>query len=54
MRSLKLRKETLAELSNEDLNQVLGGISGTSCPYCVSGIQQCIQTLDCLQTIKGC
>jgi hypothetical protein len=35
MRSLKLNKETLTELSTQDLASVVGGLSGQTCPVTI-------------------
>jgi hypothetical protein len=50
MRNLRLRKETLAELSTAELTSVVGGISGATCPVkqCLtnnSDFQECITGL---------
>lgn len=55
MRKLSLKKDTLTELSTEDLDGVVGG-SGLSCisnMICSSDFQQCITGLGCL-SVGGC
>ena len=52
MRKLNLTKETLAELTTEELDVVVGG-SGLSCAVCVSGIVACA-TYRCLPTWDAC
>ncbi|HWL35043.1 MAG TPA: class I lanthipeptide [Frankiaceae bacterium] len=52
MRKLNLEKETLVELSGEELDLVAGG-SGLSCNVCVSGIVTCA-TYRCLPTWNAC
>lgn len=60
-RTLSLKKETLAELSTEDLTSVAGGaeLSGLSCPVC-SDFAPCYPTYrcptlnDCVVTIRAC
>ena len=49
MRKLTLKKETLVELTNEELNLVVGG-SGLSCIHCASDFQQCITGIGCILT----
>ncbi len=60
-RKLALRKETLAELSDADLSQVVGA-SGVSCApalcltrgtECASDFQECITGTQCL-SLTGC
>ena len=53
MRKLTLKKETLVELSAEELGQVNGG-SGYSCKVCVSGIVACPTLNDCVSLHGGC
>lgn len=47
MRKLTLSKETLVELSTEELDSVAGG-SGLSCINCASDFQQCLTGRPCL------
>jgi hypothetical protein len=56
MRALRLQKETLAELTTDDLGLVVGGvISGASCEnVCpASDLRQCLTGSICL-TFDGC
>jgi hypothetical protein len=54
MRALRLRRETLAELTTDDLGHVVGGLSGASCQnVCGSDVQQCLTGIVCL-TLNGC
>ena len=52
MRSLTLRKETLAELTVGDLAAVVGAASGASCaPACPqSDFMECLTGLRCVTT----
>jgi nitrate/TMAO reductase-like tetraheme cytochrome c subunit len=53
MRTLSLKRETLAELSNEELDQVVGA-SGLTCFACHnSDFMECITGLNCL-SVGGC
>lgn len=52
MRKLTLKKETLAELTGEELDLVVAG-SGLSCGICVSGIVSCA-TFRCLESLANC
>lgn len=52
MRRLNLKKETLAELSGEELGEVQGG-SGETCVVCLSGAETC-RTYRCLPTWDAC
>lgn len=56
MRKLNLKKETLVELTTEELDAVVGGI-GVTQSQCVSGIVSCVTyrcpTRDCVESI-GC
>ena len=52
MRKLTLKKETLVELNDTELDAVVGG-SGLSCLNCASDFQQCITGLPCL-SIRSC
>ena len=47
-RTLTLKKESLTELTNDDLGHVVGGGSGLSCFGCDSDFQQCLTGLGCL------
>ncbi|HEU0132032.1 MAG TPA: hypothetical protein VFQ85_13675 [Mycobacteriales bacterium] len=51
MRSLRLKKETLPELSADDLAEVVGGITTGTC-----GTGDCIPTqqFTCIQTLRPC
>jgi hypothetical protein len=59
-RTLRLAKETLAELTTDDLTRVGGGaVSGVTCLNCGSDFAPCYptyrcQTLDCVVTLKTC
>jgi bacteriocin-like protein len=50
-RTLSLKREALTELTNTELDQVVGG-SGLSCINCNSDFQQCITGVDCLPTSR--
>jgi hypothetical protein len=52
VRSLKLSKETLTELTTGDLAGVVGGASGASCaPACPqSDFMECLTGLRCVTT----
>lgn len=53
MRSLKLSKETLTELTTGDLVSVVGGASGASCPNVCpqSDFMECLTGLKCLSLL---
>ena len=58
MRRLSLKKETLAELSGEELGEVQGG-SGQTCVVCLSEVlscntERCLPTWDACFTTHGC
>ena len=52
MRKLSLKKDTLAELTNEELDVVVGasGLSCVSNMICQSDFQQCMTGLGCVNT----
>lgn len=54
MRKLTLKKETVTELTSDQLDQVAGG-SGLSCFLCQpqSDFQECITGLPCL-SVRSC
>ena len=53
MRKLSLKKESLVELSTEELDQVAGG-SGLTCFACHnSDFMECLTGLQCL-SLTGC
>lgn len=52
MRKLTLKKETVVELTSEELDSVVGA-SGLSCLNCGSDFQQCLTGLPCL-SVTGC
>lgn len=55
MRKLSLKKDTLAELTSEELDVVVGasGLACVSNMICQSDFQQCITGLPCL-SVGGC
>ena len=51
-RTLRLRRETLAELTTDDLRDVVGGASGVTCPLadCVQDVSKaigCVGSYNC-------
>ena len=53
MRKLTLKKETLVELSAEEMTNVVGGYDGPTKPQCVSGIVACV-TYRCVESLGTC
>jgi hypothetical protein len=51
-RTLSLKKDTLVELTAEELDQVAGA-SGLTCVNCNSDFQQCLTGIRCL-SIASC
>lgn len=55
MRKLNLRKETLAELTTEELDAVVGAAQDITKNSCIcSDFQSCLPTRDCFETLGGC
>jgi hypothetical protein len=58
MRKLNLKKETLAELTAEELDLVVGAANEITQPQCVSGIVSCVTyrcpTFRDCQTVVNC
>lgn len=52
-RKLSLKKELLVELTNDELDRVVGAASGLTCLGCDSDFQQCLTGLGCL-SIRSC
>ena len=48
-RSLTLTREALTELTTDALRDVVGGLTGTSCPICVDVSRKlgCVGSYDC-------
>jgi hypothetical protein len=54
-RTLRLARETLAELTTAELDAVAGAYpTGTETRNCVSGLVLCLTGGHCLPTLDGC
>jgi hypothetical protein len=55
-RTLALKRESLTELTGEELDRVVGALSGVTCVVCLpqSDLVQCVPTNRCVQTLKSC
>jgi hypothetical protein len=56
MRKLSLKKETLAELSPVELGNVVGAMSGLSCPAAIcnnSDFVECMTGVRCVHTLPA-